>query len=116
MRLSLDETLAAWGKPDFAATFKREFEALDPAHLPLQQGLAYSSAVADEAFHALLMATQESPGELALKVGVMYAGIITGCNCADDPTPPVTQTEYCVLGVRIQRADGAAQVELLPDV
>ena len=116
MRLSLDATLAAWGTPHFAATFKREFEALDPACLPLQQGLAYSSAVADEAFHALLMATQELPGMLELKVGVMYAGIIAGCNCADDPTPPVTQTEYCVLGVRILRADGTAQVELVPEV
>ncbi|MCA1925090.1 MAG: hypothetical protein LDL16_02275 [Thiobacillus sp.] len=116
MSLSLNATLAAWGTPDFAATFKREFEALPAACLPLQQGLAYSSMVADEAFHALLIGTQELPDELALRVGVMYAGIIAGCNCADDPTPPVTQTEYCVLDVRIRRADGGVQVKPAPDV
>ncbi len=115
MTIRLDASLAAWDTPEFAATFKREFESIDPAVLPLQQGLRYTSAVADEAFHVLLMATHASVDALTLKIGVVYAGLIAGCNCADDPTPPVTQTEYCVLHVRIDRVSGQARVELTPE-
>lgn len=115
MSVVLADTLAAWGSPDFAAVSKREFEALDPASLPLQQALAFSSVVADEPFHVRLIAADMRADALELKVGVLYAGVIAGCNCADDPTPPATQTEYCVLRVEICREDGRAQVELAPE-
>jgi hypothetical protein len=108
-------TCEAWGRPDFASTFKREFEGIDPAWLPLQAGLAYSSAVADEPFHAILIATHANDSVLVLKVGVMYAGIIAGCNCADDPTPITPLPEYCVLEVRIDRTSTAVITTLLSD-
>lgn len=115
MKLHLPATLAAWTSPDFVTVFKHEFEALDAAMLPLQQALAHSSAVGDDAFRAILIASAANGESLVLKVGVMYEGVTTGCNCADDPTPPATQTEYCVLILRIDRVGAMASVELDPD-
>ena len=115
MKLHLPATLAAWTSPHFVTVFKREFEALSAGVLPLQQALAHSSAVADEAFQAILIASEANAESLVLKVGVMYEGIIAGCNCADDPSPPATQTEYCVLILRIDRVGAAASVALDTD-
>lgn len=115
MSLRLPLTLAAWNTPEFRAVFKREAEALDPGLLPLQQGLAYTSAVADEPIRTTLIAAEATASGLRVKTGVFYAGIIGGCSCADDPTPLESQTEYCVLAFDIAAPDGAAQVTLLPD-
>lgn len=115
MPLRLPLTLAAWNTPEFRAVFNREVEAIDPGLLPLQQGLAYTSAVADEPVHATLIAAEATAFGLRVKAGVFYAGIIGGCSCADDPTPLQSQTEYCVLAFDIDAPDGAARVTLLPD-
>ena len=113
MHLSLPETRAAWASPEFEATFRRELEAVEAACLPLQQALAFSNAVADEPFHVRLLAAHELADTLVLKVGVLYAGWIAGCQCSDDPTPPSSLTEYCELEVHLDRATAAARVELL---
>lgn len=111
----LPQTLQSWGKPGFEPTFKREIEALDAAELPLQQGLARSSHVADQPFHAMLIHASEAPGVLRVKAGIFYGGIIAGCSCADDPTPIDTQTEYCVLQLDIDRETAETRVTLLDD-
>lgn len=111
----LTQTVQSWGKPGFEQAFKREIEALDAAELPLQQGLARSSHVADQPFHAMLIDAREAPGVLCIKAGIFYGGIIAGCSCADDPTPIDVQTEYCVLQLDIDRTSGEARVALLDD-
>lgn len=115
MTFFLPHSFAAWNTDAFDTTFKREVEALDTTLLPLQQALAHSSAVADEPFHVVPMAARETPGGLAVKAGVFYAGITGGCSCADDPTPLESQTEHCVLAFEIDAPHGATRVTLVQE-
>lgn len=115
MSLTLPLTLAAWNTPEFRAVFTREADAIDPGLLPLQQGLAQASSVADEPFRTMLIAAEETATGLRVKAGVFYAGFVGGCSCADDPTPLESQPEYCVLAFEIAAPDGTARVTLLPD-
>ena len=121
----LPESRAAWNTPDFAAAIKREVGRLgggqpgaDPAGryagpLPLQQGLSASSEVLDAPIQVLLMrAWEEADGRLMARLGVFYAGLIAGCSCADDPTPPEAQNEYCELAVAIDPVTAEAVVTL----
>ena len=115
MTFSLPHTLASWNTPGFHETFKREAEALDAGLLPLQQGLTWTSTVADEPFSIVPIAAEATAGGLRIKAGVFYAGFIGGCSCADDPTPLESQLEYCVLRFEIDGKDGATRVDLLPE-
>lgn len=108
----LPAVVSAWGTPGFEAALKSAIEALDPADLPLQAGLCHSSAVANEPFRVRLIAARATPEELILRLGVFYAGVVAGCSCADDPTPPGNQTEYCELDVRIDRVTARADIAL----
>lgn len=95
--------------------FKRLVESCAPDELPLQQGLALSSAVADKPFEAMIINHREAEGFIYLKVGIFYTGIIAGCSCADDPSPTDEQVEYCVLQFAIDQQSGKACVSLLSD-
>lgn len=108
----LPKTLTAWGTADFAAALEHELCMLGAVQLPLQAGLAHTGYALDEIRGVMLLDAEETATQLLLKVGVFYAGIIAGCNCADDPTPVEPQEEYCELHLEIDRADGAATVRL----
>lgn len=112
-QLCLTRSLAAWSTPDFEAVFKHEAAQLDAHQLPLQQGLAHSSSVADEAFSVLLIRAEAAADCLRVRAGIFYAGIVGGCSCADDPTPLTSQPEYCELWFEIDRASGATRVRLV---
>lgn len=115
MTFSLPHTLSAWGRPGFAEIFKREVELLDATLLPLQQGLAGTSSVADVPFTVLPLATVDAGDHIRVKAGVFYAGIIGGCSCADDPTPVEAQPEHCELWFDIAKCDGETRVALVPE-
>jgi hypothetical protein len=112
---SRPRTLAAWNTSGFVDAFKREVEALDADLLPLQQGLSFTSSVADEPFHVMLLAKDETADRMLVKAGVFYAGIVGGCSCADDPTPLESQPEHCVLRFEIDSHSGETCVELVPE-
>ncbi len=99
----------------FREIFKQETEQLDPALLPLQQGLATSSHVADSSFSVLLLTSEETPDCVRVKAGIAYAGIIAGCSCADDPTPIAEQAEYCEVWFEISKTTAEANISLLVD-
>jgi len=111
---SLPNSLAAWGTPDFRPVLKTELAALDAGRLGLQAGLSVSSHALDHGHEAVLLAAAENSDGIAVKVGIFYRGIIAGCNCADDPSPPGELTEYCELAITIARPDGRAHIQLLP--
>jgi hypothetical protein len=110
--LHLPDSLAAWGTPAFAATLQRELAGAG-AQLPLQQGLSATGYALDARIEAMLLGAEEMPGEIVVKVGVFYAGIVAGCNCADDPTPVEAQPEYCELRIAIDRTTAAATATLV---
>ncbi len=111
-RFNLPQSLVAWNTPGFNSIFKREVEQLDASLLPLQQGLSATSWVADQPFSVMLLETMTAGDCLRVRAGIFYAGILGGCNCADDPTPLEAQPEYCELWFEIDTHSGETQVTL----
>lgn len=110
--IRLSDSLAAWGTPGFNPTFKREAEQLDSGFLPLQQGLALSSQVADSPFSVRVISVSDDAGFIRVRAGIFYAGVIAGCSCADDPTPVDTQNEYCEVRFEISKATAETRIAL----
>jgi hypothetical protein len=108
----LSASLAAWGTEAFADTLCAEIHHLGASQLPLQDGLRHGSYALDEIQGAMLLRAEETPRTIQATVGVFYAGIIAGCNCADDPTPVEAQEEYCEIRLVIDRADATTHVTL----
>lgn len=112
--MRLERSLQAWDTASFADTLGCELEQ-QRDELPLQQGLAASSAVLDEPLTVLLLNREQTPQALHIKLGVFYRGVVSGCSCANDPTPDSEHTEYCELLLEIDRRSAAATVSLLAD-
>jgi len=106
-------TLASWETSEFERTFKEEAATIDPALLPLQQGLSHSTHALAEGLEFVLLDAREEEGRLRIRAGIFYRGIVAGCSCADDPTPIEPVTEYCEVLLRIHRPDGRTEIELL---
>jgi len=113
--IRLPRSRNAWGTPEFKDVFKQEFERIEAALLPLQQGLTLSSHVSDQAFQVMILGVNEEAGLIRVKAGIFYTGIIAGCSCADDPTPIDEQNEYCVVQFDIDRATAQTTVALLAE-
>jgi hypothetical protein len=111
----LTESVTAWATPDFKQTLKREIERLDRGRLPLQEGLAASSSVADEPISVMVLDVADGDGSIRARVGVLYAGTTGGCSCADDPTPLEPQNEYCEMSVTIDKETAEATFVLVAD-
>jgi hypothetical protein len=111
-RFSLPHSRAAWNTPGFDAVFKHEVEQLDAGLMPLQQGLTGTSSVADAPFTVLLLRATAAGDCLQVKAGIVYAGILGGCSCADDPTPLEAQPEYCELWFDIDLRSGETDIRL----
>lgn len=113
--IHFQHALDAWGTPDFERVLKQEIARLDPALLPLQQGLTVGSHVLDRPVGATIIHVHEDEGVIHAKVGIFYSSIIAGCSCADDPTPINENTEYCEVRFDIDRKTGMASVKLLAE-
>ena len=113
--IRLPDALRAWNSPQFETVLKQEIGQLDAAQLPLQQGLKASSQVADDQFTAMLLSAADATDCIRAKVGIFYHGLITGCSCADDPTPIEAQNEYCELIFAIDKATAETSVMLNPE-
>lgn len=102
-----------WGDAGFIAEFLAYVERLDPQTLLLQQALTQSSYVSPSPHRAILLNSRATTEEIHLKVGIMYAGIIAGSCCADDPNPVCEQNEYCELLFCLHRHRAQATLQLL---
>lgn len=111
-RIRLARSLQAWDTAGFATVLQQELEQLDPALLPLQQGLRGSSYAIERAPQVMLISASDRAGMIHARAGLFYTGIIAGCSCADDPTPVEEQAEYCVVDITIDRLTGAATIRL----
>lgn len=111
--IRLPHALAAWNTPAFAATLKRELTALDPACLPLQAAVSASSVALDAPIEVMVLDATADAGCIQARVGVLFSGIVAGCNCADDPTPVAAQPEYCELLLAIDRSTAATTAALI---
>jgi hypothetical protein len=107
---------SSWNTTGFGDAFKHEVEQLDAALLPLQQGLSGTSSVAADPFRVMLLGATDAGDSIRVKAGILYAGIVGGCSCADDPTPLQSQPEYCELWFEIDKQSGETRVSLVPEV
>lgn len=113
--LQLSRALAVWGTPAFRDVLKAEVEQLDAKQLPLQQGLSQSSYASDDNIKVVVISVSEEPAVIRTKIGIFYTGIISGCSCADDPTPVDACPEYCEVQIEINRQSAEAVISLLPE-
>lgn len=103
--IDLSASLDAWGTDAFAATLKRQIEALPPGTLPLDRATAHGGRVSDAPLVATVIRAADAGSHLEARVGVFFAEVIAGCSCGDEP---FDQPGYCELEVCIDKATGAA--------
>jgi len=110
--IKLVNALEAWGTPDFENALKAEIQKIDTQLLPLQEGLSQSSHVSERDISVVILNVTETSNAIRAKTGIIYAGIIAGSCCTDDPTPMSEQSEYCEVQFDINKitADTTATV------
>ena len=113
--ITLYKALNAWQSPDFENILKHEIEQLDANLLPLQQGLSQSNYAKTDKFSIMILNVSEIIDSIEVKAGVFYTGLITGCSCADDPTPDSEYTEYCEVLFKIDKDTAETAVKLNPE-
>lgn len=111
--ITLSKSLLAWASGDFRTALKNEIKQLKVDELPLQQGLEHSSHAIYDDPDVIILSVSEEGNNIRVKAGVFYSGIISGCSCADDPTPTDMVPEHCELQLDINKETGNTSVSLL---
>ena len=111
--ITLVDTLAAWGTPGFEDVLKADIRRIDTELLPLQEGLSRSSHVSEADISVVILHVTETANLIRAKTGIVYAGIIAGSCCEDDPTPLSEQTEYCEVQFDINKKTAETTATLL---
>ena len=113
--IRLAKSLNAWGTSDFNDVLKKEIGQLTAEQLPLQQGLSTGSYAIDNQLDVMILGVFEEESFIRATAGIFYAGIIAGCNCADDPTPVNEHSEYCEVRLEINKLTAETTVTLLTE-
>jgi hypothetical protein len=111
--IRLPKAKDAWNSAGFNRVLSSELGTIDAGCLPLQQGLTQSSRVSPEPFKVIVLSSEEIESLIRCRVSVVYAGIVAGCSCSDDPSPVDTLTEYCELLLEIDRVSAETRISLL---
>ncbi len=113
--INLCNVVNAWDTATFNDILKVELEKMGVDQLPLQQGLSFSNIALDTHIKVVPLSSTETDNSIIIKAGIFYSGIISGCNCADDPSPVNEQNEYCEVQINIQKISGDTIIHLLTD-
>ncbi|MDH4284767.1 MAG: hypothetical protein OEV35_05565 [Gallionellaceae bacterium] len=111
--IRLEKALHAWQTPGFDEALRQEIMQLNPDHLPLQQGLSSGNHVADTPITVLINSIAEMDEVIRVRAGILYQSIITGCSCADDPTPISEMSEYCEVQLDINKNSASTEITLV---
>ena len=111
--IQLNQTLRAWGTPEFKAVLKQEIAQLGIEQLPLQQGLTSGNYVTAEPISVMIHNVAEIGNIIRVRAGIFYQGILGGCSCADDPTPTSESNEYCEVQLDIDKSTAVTTVALI---
>ena len=109
----LSKSLQAWNSDAFHNVLKKELCSINSDLLPLQQGLTQSSYAIGENLSAMVLSVESDDNYIRVKAGLFYTGIISGCSCADDPTPVDEINEYCEALLRINKKTAETTVTLV---
>jgi hypothetical protein len=69
--------------------------------------------VSGNRFNAMVISANDADGFIRARAGIFFQGILSGCSCADDPTPVEEQSEYCELVFNIDKQTAQATVTLI---
>ena len=109
----LSQSLQAWNSDTFNNVLKKELCSINSDLLPLQQGLRQSSYAIGKNLSAIVLNVESNNNYIMVKAGLFYTGIISGCSCADDPTPVDEINEYCDVLLRINKKTAETTVTLI---
>ena len=104
--------LRAWPEGRLAEALKAEIENAPSGILPLQQAVTQGGYVDDSAITATVIHSADAGDAIEAKVGVFFTEVIASCGCGEEPMPTPA---YCVLGFRIDKGTGVADVRVLDD-
>ena len=107
--------LSAWNTSTFNETLKHEIEQMNADSLPLQLGLSQGNYTNGANLGVIVMNVSDEVDFIRAKTGIFYTSIISGCSCADDPTPISELTEYCEVVFDIDKTTAETTVTLLQD-
>ena len=105
----------AWNTPAFEETLKQEITQLDVNQIPLQQALSNCNYTNGDNRKVIIMGVVDESDFIRVKTGVFYTGIVSGCNCADDPSPVDEVNEYCEMEFEINKTTTETIVRLLDE-
>jgi len=111
--LRLENSMRAWGSTKFKDILKQEIERMDAEHLPLQQALMVGNYVIANQHTAMINSVFEMEKVVRVTAGIFYKSVISGCSCADDPTPVNENDEYCFVRLDIDKASAVTSITLV---
>jgi len=88
---------------------------MDAEQLPLQQGLTFGNYAITDHVTVMINSLSETDGHVHVTAGISYQSVISGCSCADDPTPINEYNEYCVVRLDIDKVTAATAISLVID-
>jgi len=109
--MQLESSLRAWGTSGFETALKREI-AQHASSLPLQQGLSTGNYVADTPISVTIIRLAELQCGICVQAGIFFQSVISGCSCADDPTPASEINEYCEFRIDIDKITAETSISL----
>jgi hypothetical protein len=110
--INLSKSLPVWGSEHFSQTFINEVSQLSLEKLPLQQAMSVGNVASKHNLQILIHHKREELEHLLVHCGIFYSSLISGCNCADDPTPIDYNTEYCELEFKIDKSSGETLINI----
>lgn len=110
--LSLTESKDSWNTQAFRQTFQHEVCGLNSETLPLYAGMTVGNHVIDDKLQVMILNTSETKTHISVKAGVFFSSIISGCACADDPTPVNENAEYCEMLFQINKHNAETSIAL----
>ena len=109
----LSRSLQAWSSDSFNNVLKKELCSINSDLLPLQQGLTQSSYAIGKNLSVTILNVESENNYILVKAGLFYTGVISGCSCADDPTPIDEINEYCEVLLSIDKKTAETTVTLI---
>lgn len=110
--LKLVNSLSRWGSPEFRQTFIQEISQLSLEQIPLQQAMRVGNMASKHNLEIMLNQQREDHEFIYVHTGIFFSSLISGCSCADDPTPVDYNTEYCELLFRIDKKCATTHISI----
>lgn len=108
--LKLTKSLSSWGTAEFRQSFINEVCGLSLEQIPLQQAMRVGNFASKHNLNIMINQQLEDSGFIYVHTGVFFSSLISGCSCADDPTPVDYNTEYCELLFKIDKKCGVTHI------